>query len=196
MQRRLDQCRAGQRSGPRLAASQRRRQLHLYASHRLHWQRQLHLSGQRRAVPQQSPTVVTITVTPPGNTAPTAVNDNYFGTEDTLIPQGVSVTANDTDPDLDNLTAVLVGNVAHGTLSLNANGTFSYTPAPDFSGIDSFTYQANDGKTNSLNTATVFLSIAPVNDAPVAVGDSGTVLGKPNVDGRRPRRPGQRHRRG
>jgi len=56
---------------------------------------------------------------------------------------------------------------------------FSYTPAPDFSGIDIFHLPGERRKTNSLNTATVFLSIPPVNDAPVAVGDSGTVLEKP-----------------
>jgi len=42
------------------------------------------------------------------------------------------------------LTASLVGNVAHGALTLNANGSFAYTPANGFSGADSFTYQVTD----------------------------------------------------
>jgi hypothetical protein len=60
-----------------------------------------------------------------------------------------------------NLTAVLVNGPANGMLSLNADGSFSYIPADDFVGTDSFTYQANDGVTNS-STATVMLSVLPI----------------------------------
>jgi len=49
------------------------------------------------------------------------------------------VLANDTDADGDPLTAVLVTSAMHGTLALNADGSFSYTPAAGFSGADSFT---------------------------------------------------------
>ena len=72
--------------------------------------------------------------------------------------------ANDTDVDGDPLTAVLVAGPAHGTLTLNANGSFTYTPDANFNGSDSFTYQANDGDAGS-NVATVRISI---NAAPVA----------------------------
>ena len=58
--------------------------------------------------------------------------------------------ANDTDADGDTLTAVKVAAPAHGTLTLNTNGGFTYTPASNYFGADSFTYQANDGYTNSL----------------------------------------------
>src|SRR5207245_2518026 len=61
----------------------------------------------------------------------------------------------------------------HGTLTLNANGSFTYTPAANFNGADSFTYTANDGALGS-NVATVSLTIRPVNDAPVAANDSFT----------------------
>ena len=59
------------------------------------------------------------------------------------------VLANDTDPDGDPLTAVLVTGPSHGTLTLNANGSFTYTPAANFTGTDSFTYRASDGTLNS-----------------------------------------------
>jgi VCBS repeat-containing protein len=68
------------------------------------------------------------------------------------------VLANDTDIDSANLTALLVTNAAHGTVSLNSNGSFSYTPQAGFSGTDSFTYKANDGGADS-NTATVTITV-------------------------------------
>ena len=66
------------------------------------------------------------------------------------------VLANDTDPDLDALQAVLVDDVSNGTLSLSSDGSFDYTPDPDFSGEDSFTYRASDTVLSS-NLATVTL---------------------------------------
>src|SRR2546427_5846737 len=81
------------------------------------------------------------------------------------------VLGNDTDVDSAVLTAVVVTGPGHGALTLNANGSFSYTPAANFNGSDSFTYRANDGLLDS-NEATVALTINPVNDAPVAANDS------------------------
>jgi VCBS repeat-containing protein len=66
---------------------------------------------------------------------------------------------------------VLVSGPNHGTLTLNDSGFFTYTPAVDYSGADSFTYKANDGTTDS-NVATVSLTITPVNDVPVNPGAS------------------------
>ena len=57
-------------------------------------------------------------------------------------------------PEGDPFTAVLVTTVSHGTLSLGANGGFTYTPTTGYTGPDSFTYRANDGTSNS-NTVTV-----------------------------------------
>src|SRR5439155_822239 len=73
--------------------------------------------------------------------------------------------------DGNSLTAVVVTGPSHGALTLNANGSFTYTPAADFNGEDSFTYKANDGLLDS-NVATVALTIHPVNDAPLAVNDT------------------------
>ena len=104
-----------------------------------------------------------------------------------------SILVNDTDANGDPLTAVLVTGPAHGSLSLNANGTFTYTPHANFNGTDSFTYRVSDGKSLS-DPATVTIAVIPVNDAPVANDDevttdedtavSGNVLGNDtDVDG-------------
>ena len=64
---------------------------------------------------------------------------------------------------------------AHGQLALSANGGFSYTPARNYAGPDSFSYRAFDGTDNS-NTAIVQLEIAQVNDAPFTEPDAFTAL--------------------
>jgi VCBS repeat-containing protein len=71
------------------------------------------------------------------------------------------------------LTSVLVSGPAHGTLTLNSDGSFTYTPAENFCGEDSFTYKAYDGELYS-NVATVTIHGTCVNDAPVARDDSYT----------------------
>ena len=114
---------------------------------------------------------VSLTVTP-ANDAPVAVNDSYTTAEDTTLNvSSPGVLANDTDADTNTLTAALVSGPTHGSLTLNANGSFSYTPAADYTGPDSFTYRANDGTTNS-GVATVSLTVSPMNDAPVAINDT------------------------
>jgi VCBS repeat-containing protein len=106
-----------------------------------------------------------------GNVAPVATDDGYDTDEDTPLTISASgVLVNDTDFESDPLTAVLVAGPAHGDLTLNPDGSFTYTPASDYNGSDSFTYKANDGVLNS-NVATVSLTINPVNDAPSAVDD-------------------------
>ncbi len=120
---------------------------------------------------------VTITVTPV-NDAPVAVGDSATvtegGTVSVLESTETSVLANDSDAESDPLTAVLVSDVSHGTLTLNADGTFSYTHDGSETSSDSFSYQANDGALDS-NPVTVTITVSPVNDAPVAVADSVTV---------------------
>ena len=74
--------------------------------------------------------------------------------------------ANDTDVDGNTLTATVTGQPANGDLTLDANGSFTYTPDPGYAGADSFTYRANDGTANS-NTATVTITVNGNNDPPV-----------------------------
>ena len=78
---------------------------------------------------------------------------------------------NDTDPDGDPLTAILGTGPTNGTLALNADGSFSYTPNAESSGTDSFTYTASDGQ-GGTDTATVTITVASVNDPPVATDDA------------------------
>ena len=114
---------------------------------------------------------VAITVTAV-NDAPLAVNDSYNTNEDTALTVAApGVLGNDTDADGNSLTAILVNGPAHGTLTLNANGSLSYTPAANYNGPDSFTYKANDGTADS-NVATVAITVTAVDDAPLAVNDS------------------------
>ena len=110
---------------------------------------------------------VTVTVTPV-NDPPNAVDDPVATTEDT--PVTGNVLANDTDVDGDKLTATLGTGPANGKLTLAPNGDFTYTPAANFSGSDSFTYTADDGK-GGTDTATVSITVSKVNDAPDAVDD-------------------------
>jgi VCBS repeat-containing protein len=83
------------------------------------------------------------------------------------------VLANDTDADLDPLSASLLDGPSDGSVSLNADGSFTYTPDPDFYGADSFTYKASDGSLDSC-VATVAITVNGVNDPPVASDDSAT----------------------
>jgi VCBS repeat-containing protein len=113
------------------------------------------------------PATVTITVNSV-NDVPVANDDSYTTDEDTELRVATpGVLDNDSDVDGDTLSAVLVGDVSHGTLSLSRDGSFTYTPDANWYGMDSFTYKANDGTTDS-NVATVTITINSVNDAPVA----------------------------
>jgi VCBS repeat-containing protein len=109
------------------------------------------------------------------NAPPVASDDAYTTAEDTpLSVAAPGVLGNDTDPEGDALSASLVSGPAHGTLTLNADGSFAYTPAADYNGPDSFTYRASDGS-HASNTATVTITVTAVNDPPtvtVAAGGS------------------------
>jgi VCBS repeat-containing protein len=114
---------------------------------------------------------VTLTVVAT-NAAPVAVNDSYSTNEDTpLTIAAPGLVGNDSDPDGDALNATLVAGASHGTVVIGAGGAFTYTPAANYNGPDSFTYRAGDGVTTS-NVATVGLTVNAVNDAPAAAADS------------------------
>jgi VCBS repeat-containing protein len=118
-----------------------------------------------------SPASVNITVTPV-NDPPVVASDSYGLNKNSTLPVSApGVLANDTDVDNDPLTAIKVTNPLHGTLSLNANGGFVYTPVSNYFGSDSFTYRATDGTATSA-VATVSLTITNINSSPVAVDDT------------------------
>lgn len=104
---------------------------------------------------------VTITVTPV-NDAPVVEDDAFSTAEDT--PIGIVLTG--TDVEGDSLSFSVTSGPSHGSLS-GSGSNRTYTPDPDFSGADSFTYIANDGVYDSA-PATIDITVDPVNDAPVA----------------------------
>ena len=124
---------------------------------------------------RSGPTTVRITVHPV-NDAPAAVDDEYATNEDEplVVAAAAGVLANDTDVDGDALSAALVSGPSQGTLTLDPSGAFTYTPDPDSYGPDSFTYRATD-PSGAGSTATVFITVESVPDAPVATNDTYTV---------------------
>src|SRR4051812_43438316 len=140
---------------------------------------------------------VTITVSSI-NDKPVASNDAYTLDEDTpLTISGPGVMANDSDADGDPLAASLVSGPFHGSLALNPDGSFTYTPAENFHGVDGFSYLVNDG-TASSTVATVTLEVNAINDTPLAANggftpaedtpltiaaDAGLLVNDSDVDG-------------
>ncbi|MFN6380563.1 MAG: Ig-like domain-containing protein [Flavobacteriales bacterium] len=110
---------------------------------------------------------LTITVTNV-NDAPLANNDTFTVIEDGVL--GGNVSLNDSDPDGGTLTYSLVGNTQNGTISMNANGVFNYTPFANFHGVEQVNYQVCDAQ-GLCDQGNIFITVVPVNDAPVAVND-------------------------
>jgi Ca2+-binding RTX toxin-like protein len=100
-----------------------------------------------------------------------AQNGSIAGEEDHAIVGQVAASDRDAFPAA--LGYALVTGPAHGQIDFHADGTFAYTPVPDFNGIDTFTFKASDGDQDS-NTATFSLTVREVNDAPTANLDSKT----------------------
>jgi hypothetical protein len=109
------------------------------------------------------------------NSPPTAADDAFDAPatgDRTLAVAAPGVLANDQDADQDPLQAELVSNVSNGTLTLGADGGFSYTPAAEFQGEDSFTYRATDGSASS-SPATVRITVPVAPPPPPPPGVSG-----------------------
>lgn len=103
---------------------------------------------------------------------PDAIDDYITTDEDAPVTFGVLY--NDSDPDGDALTATIATNPSHGDVTVNS-GTWTYAPDPDYNGQDSFTYALSDG--SATDTATVTITINPVNDPPVASDPVVSVAG-------------------
>ncbi len=100
----------------------------------------------------------------PVNDAPDAGSDSFSMHVNTVLNiSAPGVLGNDLDMENDTLTASLLTGPANGTLALNTDGSFTYTPGIDFSGTDSFSYKANDGTADSFSaTATINVTVVPV----------------------------------
>jgi hypothetical protein len=141
------------------------------------------VGGDRKMVP---PIVMKSTTwgTPPvggGNNTPVAGNDSYSVAQDTTLNiPAPGVLGNDSDADGDELTAVQTSDAGNGTAVLNDDGSFTYTPNSGFTGIDTFTYVANDGTADS-DTATVTITVTAVGGgtaAGVTLIQTGALTGK------------------
>ncbi len=106
------------------------------------------------------PATVSIQVT---NATPQASADRYVvvGDEDTTVTAAEGVLANDLDPDLDDLDAILVVAPGRGTIILAASGRFTYAPDRGFVGVDSFAYVASDGIASSAPTTVKLTVVEP-----------------------------------
>ena len=135
-----------------------------------------------------NPATVTITVRP----RPVAHPDSYSTAQDTPLnsPAATGVLANDETGSGGPLTASLSSGPTHGTVTLNPDGSFTYTPASGYNGLDAFTYATHDGILESL-PATVSLTVLappPAATPPVAEDDyydtpAGTPLSAPAATG-------------
>ncbi|MFC1923843.1 C25 family cysteine peptidase [Chloroflexota bacterium] len=116
----------------------------------------------------------------PVNDAPVANDDSGNTTEDMAIT--IDVLANDTDPDGDDLEITAVSDPANGSATINDNGTsgdttddwVDYSPDADYNGFDSFTYDISDGN-GGTDTATVYINVSAVNNAPDAINDGDPI---------------------
>ena len=109
------------------------------------------------------------------NPAPVANDDAYTTDEDTaLTVPATGVLGNDIDADGDALTAAVATGPANGSVTVNGDGSFTYTPDVDFNGTDTFTYTVTDAD-GATDTATVTINVTPVNDAPVDGDETANV---------------------
>ena len=120
-----------------------------------------------------STAVVTITVTAVDD-IPVAVDDTLTVAEDSGLTSG-NLAANDTPSGDGGNVWTLTTGATNGVAVVNPDGTFSYTPNANFNGSDSFTYTITDVD-GDTSTATVTITVTSVNDVPVAVNDTLTVV--------------------
>ncbi|WP_295539006.1 Ig-like domain-containing protein [uncultured Pseudacidovorax sp.] len=118
---------------------------------------------------------------PPANQTFDPVTKNYsiVTPEDTPIAGKVAAT----DVDGDTLTFSKTTDPAHGTVVVNADGSYTYTPTKDFNGKDSFTVTVDDGNGGKA-VSTVFVDVTPVNDAPTAPNYSLTTQEDTPISGK------------
>ena len=130
------------------------------------------VAGDRKMVPPVVMEKAQWGTPPTANVPPVSVNDSYSTTQDTTLSVAApGVLANDSDLNGDPLSAQLIPNGTLGTVNLNADGSFTYTPAAGFTGEDHFSYQASDGIALSA-LATVVVTVTPTGGANIVSVDS------------------------
>ena len=108
--------------------------------------------------------------------------ENYTLREDGIlrVPAVLGVLNRDSDDAGHPLTALLLSDAGHGLLNLNADGSFTYTPDADFSGIDHFRYKAHDGIRKG-NSNIVNIEVSNVNDVPLIASGGGAATANVSV---------------
>ncbi|MBK8386168.1 MAG: tandem-95 repeat protein [Candidatus Accumulibacter sp.] len=101
---------------------------------------------------------------------PVAVDDTFLTDEDSALT-GQTLAPNDTPSGDGGNTWALATGPSHGSVVVNADGSFTYTPDADYHGPDSFTYTLTDAD-GDVSTATALLTVNPIDDLPVAVDDT------------------------
>jgi len=135
-----------------------------------------------------TPATIQVTVNAVGgNSAPVANSDHYSMDQDTTLNVAANgVMANDNDADGDSLTAIQDSSAGNGVATLNADGSFSYTPNSGFVGTDSFTYHVNDGTGSAnanSNAATVTIVVNQLGTmACIDYGTKGDCNTDPNCE--------------
>ena len=115
---------------------------------------------------------------------PITANDDFSSTQEDT-PFTLDILSNDFDCDnnIDSALVTIIVAPLHGNLFNNGSpGIFSYTPAPNFNGPDSFTYRVCNTD-NQCDTAVVYIDVIPVNDPPVIFNESVTLCGNSQVTG-------------
>jgi VCBS repeat-containing protein len=117
---------------------------------------------------------------------PVAVSDSATVAEDTqLTVDAPGLLSNDFDLSGNSLAAHAVSLPAHGTLVLSSDGGYTYRPADDWNGTDSFTYRISNGVYYSA-PAVVTIRVTPVNDAPISVDDTASIAVDTTLTARAP----------
>ncbi len=121
-----------------------------------------------------APVSATVAITvDPVNDVPIAGDDVIVTNEDSAAT--LDLGANDSDPDLDPLTWSIPTTTAQGGTVTTVGSSVTYTPAPEYSGADSFTYTVTDGNSAPVSAA-VTITVNPVDDPPSALNDTGVTL--------------------
>ncbi len=107
------------------------------------------------------------------NDKPNAVDDAFAGNEDESVNGDLSLNDNDIEGDLLIYSSTAVSGPSNGSVTINNDGTFVYTPDNHFNGNDQFVYEVCDnGLPSACSTATATISLTPVPDKPVANDDN------------------------
>ncbi|MFS2126780.1 Ig-like domain-containing protein [Pseudomonas sp. Pseusp97] len=116
--------------------------------------------------------VINVTVTPV-NDAPVFTSQASLTTAEDTAKTG-QLTATDVENDTVTFALKANGGASHGSVVVNANGSYTYTPVANYNGTDSFTVQANDGH-GGITDQVITINVTPVNDAPNGTDNSITL---------------------